>query len=65
MYEIMDSRAGYIVVLVFYFIPAIVAAIRRHHNAMAIGVLNLFGGWTVVGWLIALVWAFTSPPRPR
>jgi hypothetical protein len=43
-----------------YFIPAIVAGIRHHRNEMAIFMLNLFLGWTLVGWVAALVWACTA-----
>jgi len=49
--------------LAAYFIPAIVASTRKHHNAVAIGVLNLFLGWTILGWIGALIWACTNP-RP-
>jgi hypothetical protein len=27
-------------------------------------VLNLFLGWTFLGWVIAMVWAFTDNTRP-
>ena len=27
-------------------------------NGCAIFILNLFLGWTIIGWIIALVWAF-------
>jgi hypothetical protein len=47
------------VVLVLYFIPAIIAWQRRHRQRVAILVVNIFFGWTFVGWIIALVWAFT------
>lgn len=40
--------------LFIYFIPAIVG--RHKKNAGAIFILNLFVGWTFVGWVIALVW---------
>lgn len=40
-----------------YFIPTVVAVVGRHRQAGAIGVLNVFLGWTVVGWVVALVWA--------
>jgi len=40
-----------------YFIPCIAAHSRNHRNETAIAVLNLFLGWTLVGWVIALVWA--------
>lgn len=57
-------EGGVIVLLVFglfiYFIPTLVAFSRSHHNSMAINMLNLFLGWTFLGWVIALVWAFTA-----
>jgi hypothetical protein len=52
---------GVIVILVgLYFLPTVIAASRGHKNAAAILVLNLLLGWTVLGWIIALVWSFTS-----
>jgi len=48
--------------LAFYFLPAIIAAVRHTHNATGILLLNLFLGWTVVGWCIALVMAVGSMP---
>lgn len=46
-------------VLFVYFVPAIIAWQRRHRHRVAILVLNIFLGWTFIGWVIALVWAFT------
>lgn len=47
-----------ILLLGLYFLPTIVGS--RHHNVGAIFVLNLFLGWTFLGWVIALVWACTK-----
>ena len=44
-------------ILALYFAPAIEAHRRKHRNRGAIRVLNLLLGWTVLGWVIALVWA--------
>lgn len=52
-----------IVYFLIYFLPAIVARNRRHRQEMAIGILNLLLGWTVIGWVVALVWACTSDTR--
>jgi hypothetical protein len=43
-----------------YFLPAILAHHKR--NQSAIFVVNLLTGWTVIGWMIALVWALTDEP---
>lgn len=40
-----------------YFIPTIVAVKKRHRQKIPILVLNIFLGWTFLGWVIALVWA--------
>lgn len=50
----------FVVSLVAYFLPSIMASSRDHNNTAAIFILNLFLGWTFVGWVIALVWSFTD-----
>jgi uncharacterized membrane protein (DUF485 family) len=49
-----------IIILFGCFLPALIAARRRHLNSSAITVLNLFLGWTVLGWIISLVWSMTA-----
>ena len=49
--------------LTLYFLPALIAAIRRAQHGLAIGLLNLLLGWTVIGWLAALIWAVVEQPR--
>ena len=52
--------AGYSLLLAIYFLPAIVANGRHHRNRLAISILNTLAGWTVIGWIGALVWAATA-----
>lgn len=40
-----------------YFLPALTAWVRHHHNTLAIFALDLLLGWTMIGWAIAMVWA--------
>lgn len=61
------GSAGYgiavvLLVLAIYFFPWIVANHRHHHNQAALFCLNLFLGWTLIGWVVALVWALSRPP---
>jgi hypothetical protein len=49
-----------VVGLAVYLAPAAVAGNPGHRNAVAIFVLNLSLGWTVIGWLVALIWACTA-----
>jgi hypothetical protein len=44
--------------VLLYFLPSIVG--RHKTNATAIFMLNLFLGWTFLGWVLALVWACTK-----
>jgi hypothetical protein len=43
------------VVLGMYFVPTIVGWKKK--NSGSIMMLNLFLGWTLIGWVIALCWA--------
>jgi hypothetical protein len=43
--------------LVIYFLPALIALLRYHKNKLAIFLLNLFLGWTIIGWVSSLVWS--------
>jgi hypothetical protein len=45
-----------------YFLPTFVGQSKR--NAGAIFLLNLLLGWTLVGWVVALVWAMTVDASP-
>lgn len=36
------------------FIPTIIAVCRKHPNSLAIFVINLLLGWTIIGWFVAL-----------
>jgi hypothetical protein len=49
-----------VVLLTWYFTPWIIALMRGHRNKYAILTVNLFFGWTLIGWAIALAWALTD-----
>jgi hypothetical protein len=42
---------------VMYFLPSIIALAKSKRDLLAIFLLNFFLGWTVIGWVVALVWA--------
>jgi len=46
--------------LLIYLLPALVAFGRKRQNKSAILVFNLLLGWSLIGWVIALVWAMTE-----
>ncbi|MCU8008470.1 superinfection immunity protein [Shewanella sp. SM87] len=43
-----------------YFYPMYEAYFNKQPNFYSIFALNLFLGWTLVGWVVALVWALKS-----
>lgn len=48
---------------VVYFAPTWIAALRDH-NTSGVAVVNTLLGWSIVGWVIALVMACGNEPQP-
>jgi hypothetical protein len=48
-------------VAVVYFVPSMLARARRHGRMAGIFWLNLALGWTLIGWMLTLVWALSNP----
>jgi hypothetical protein len=55
----------FLAMVVFNFIPTIVAFKRRHRNSLAILIVDLLLGWTVLGWIACLIWAFSDNTEDR
>ncbi len=49
-----------IVFILPYFIPTFVAYNRKKSNTLGIFMLNLLLGWSLIGWITALVWALSN-----
>lgn len=60
MEHIFIAMVVIFVVGFIYLIPAVIASQRNHHQTGAILILNLFMGWTALGWLAALMWAMSA-----
>lgn len=61
--------SGIVFIPAFYMLPTFEAWLREHPNLTSIALLNLFLGWTLLGWVAALVWSFKrqesySAPNP-
>ena len=52
-----------ILLALLHFLPTFIALLRGHHNAFAIFLTNLLLGWTVIGWVVALIWSVTASER--
>ena len=66
MYQFSTPGAAVwlLLILPLYFLPSIIAGTRKNPNTSGIIILNLFLGWTFLGWIGALIWAFSSGAKP-
>ncbi len=62
-----DMLAVVLVYSALYFVPTIVAVVRKVSipDIIFVFAINLVGAWTVLGWLVALVMAVRAVPRER
>jgi hypothetical protein len=40
-----------------YFLPTFIAFGRSHRNTLGVCIVNVAFGWTLLGWVVALVWS--------
>lgn len=50
------------ILALMYFLPTIIAS-HRGHGVAGVLLLNLFFGWTGIGWFALLLWSLVSAPR--
>jgi hypothetical protein len=53
-----------VVLLSAYVLPTLIAWLRHAPDRAAVTLLNLALGWTVIGWIAALVLALRKPASP-
>ena len=55
--------------ILVYLIPTFIAFARKVPSTASIAVINIFLGWSIIGFIVALVWAFKNydyvPPALR
>ncbi len=64
----MDSIGAlilFVIGLVLYFLPSFIAANRNTVNRGSVLVINLFLGWTFIGWVISLAMACSNNLEPK
>ena len=49
-----------LVAVALYWLPTIIGVARKQPSVMAIAALNFFLGWTVIGWIMSLVWSLAA-----
>jgi hypothetical protein len=53
-----------VILLLVYFLPTIIAGCNRHRSFVGIILVNVFLGWTGVGWICCFIWSVVSPHPP-
>lgn len=43
-----------------YFLPTIIADNNKHTALVGILIVNIIAGWTLFGWVICLIWAYSQ-----
>ena len=56
--RILEITLAIFLIVTIYLLPTGIAMLRRKKNKAAIFVVNLFLGWLLIGWVVALAWAF-------
>ncbi len=63
-----DAAAGAVGIMIgmicfgafVYLVPTMIAVMRGHANTGPIVIVNIILGWTMIGWVVALAWAFSN-----
>lgn len=55
-----DPVSILLLALLLYILPTLVAMLRNHHQTAVVFIVNLFLGWTFIGWVVALAMAVSS-----
>lgn len=67
IFAVSDAGQGvtvWVTLVALYFAPTIIAISRKVPNAGSVMIINLFLGWSLIGWVVALAMAArTVPPR--
>jgi hypothetical protein len=65
--EDAGMRIGTLILLILcvfvYFLPVLQARSKGHLDIGSIAVINIFFGWTVIGWFVALIWSCSGNTR--
>lgn len=54
----------FLVMVGFYIAPAVVAYLTHRQHFAVIAAITITLGWTVVGWIGALIWACVDREKP-
>ena len=61
----VPSGSGFVILIAtfIYFIPSLIAHRKKKRDFTPILLINIFLGWTLIGWVVALIWAVSSEKK--
>lgn len=59
-----DNACYLLLGVALYLLPTIIACIRKHPSKRSIFFINLFFGWSVIGWILVAIWCRSSVKAP-
>jgi hypothetical protein len=62
--EIAGTVIAVVILTALYVAPTIVAIVYKSSNLLAVVLVDILLGWTVIGWIIAWVLCFTGRREP-
>lgn len=61
-FDVMADAVSVVLVLLVYLVPSFIAYWRMPPNVYSVIVINVFLGWTLIGWVVALAMALRDVP---
>lgn len=62
--DTLSVLATIIILVTIYLLPTIIVILRRKKHPVPIILVNIFLGWNLIGWAVALAWAHWGGRRP-
>ena len=59
----LTGVVGVIVLVSCYLMPTVIALLRDKRGAVGVTLVNVFLGWTVIGWFLAFIWSCSGKTR--
>jgi len=53
-----------VVIQLIYYLPSLVTIVRKRPDILKIFLFNMLLGWTIIGWILALMWSLKNHKEP-
>jgi len=61
--DVFIGLIALVIACILYFWPSLVAIDNNKANKAGIIIINLFLGWTIIFWIVAVIWAYTPDKK--